>query len=65
MVAAVSVFSLMCTATRNTCLFCTAGKKGQYEVLVQGGVIEDLGRLLVDRYGVPKQYIEVLDKTRR
>ncbi|PHU03024.1 hypothetical protein BC332_28275 [Capsicum chinense] len=40
------------------------GKKGQ-EVLVQGGVIDDLARYLVEHYGVPKRYIEVLDKTRR
>ncbi|KAL6634158.1 hypothetical protein ACP70R_026829 [Stipagrostis hirtigluma subsp. patula] len=41
------------------------GKKGQYEVLVQGGVIDDLAKHLVDHYGVPKRYIEVLDKTKR
>jgi translation initiation factor 2D len=41
-----------------------AGKKGQ-EVLVQGGVIDDLGRHLVEQYGVPKRFIEVLDKTKR
>lgn len=41
------------------------GKKVQYEVLVQGGVIEDLAKHLVDYYGVPKRYIEVLDKTRK
>ncbi|XP_045832360.1 eukaryotic translation initiation factor 2D [Trifolium pratense] len=40
------------------------GKKGQ-EVLVQGGVIDDLGRHLVEQYGVPKRFIEVLDKTKR
>ncbi|KAL5714678.1 hypothetical protein ACHQM5_016607 [Ranunculus cassubicifolius] len=40
------------------------GKKG-YEVLVQGGVIEDLGKHLVEQYGVPKRYIEVYDKTRK
>lgn len=40
------------------------GKKG-YEVLVQGGVIDDLARHLVEQYGIPKKYIEVLDKTRR
>ncbi|XP_057793781.1 uncharacterized protein LOC131010327 [Salvia miltiorrhiza] len=40
------------------------GKKG-LEVLVQGGVIDDLGRHLVEQYGVQKRYIEVLDKTRR
>ncbi|XP_039133842.1 LOW QUALITY PROTEIN: eukaryotic translation initiation factor 2D [Dioscorea cayenensis subsp. rotundata] len=41
------------------------GKKGQYEVLVQGGVIEDLAKHLMDHYGVPKRYIEVLDKTKK
>ncbi|XP_023550339.1 eukaryotic translation initiation factor 2D [Cucurbita pepo subsp. pepo] len=40
------------------------GKKG-YEVLVQGGVIDDLARHLVEQYGIPKKYIEVLDKTRK
>ncbi|RLN09659.1 eukaryotic translation initiation factor 2D [Panicum miliaceum] len=41
------------------------GKKGQYEVLVQGGVIDNLAKHLVDHYGVPKRYIEVYDKTKR
>lgn len=41
------------------------GKKGQYEVLVQGGVIDDLAKHLVDHYGVPKRFIEVYDKTKR
>lgn len=41
-----------------------AGKKGN-EVLVQGGVIDDLARHLIDQYGVPKRYIEVLDKTKK
>ncbi|KAI5057282.1 hypothetical protein GOP47_0027297 [Adiantum capillus-veneris] len=41
------------------------GKKGQYEVLVQGGVIEDLGKHLISQYGIPKKYIEILDKTKR
>ncbi|XP_078428509.1 eukaryotic translation initiation factor SUI1 family protein isoform X2 [Wolffia australiana] len=41
------------------------GKKGQSEVLVQGGVIEDLARHLVEHYGIPKRFIEVLDKTKR
>ncbi|MCO5564200.1 hypothetical protein L7F22_017858 [Adiantum nelumboides] len=41
------------------------GKKGQYEVLVQGGVIENLGKHLVSQYGIPKKYIEILDKTKR
>ncbi|XP_058097561.1 uncharacterized protein LOC131242743 [Magnolia sinica] len=41
------------------------GKKGQHEVLVQGGVIEDLARHLVEQYGIPKRYIEVLDKTKK
>lgn len=40
------------------------GKKG-YEVLVQGGVIDDLARHLVEQYGISKKYIEVLDKTRK
>ncbi|KAL8060040.1 hypothetical protein ABFX02_03G127400 [Erythranthe guttata] len=40
------------------------GKKG-LEVLVQGGVIDDLARHLVEQYGVQKRYIEVLDKTRK
>lgn len=42
-----------------------SGKKGQCEVLVQGGVIDDLAKHLVDHYGVPKRFIEVLDKTKR
>lgn len=41
------------------------GKKGQHEVLVQGGVIDNLARHLVEHYGVPKRYIEVLDKTKK
>ncbi|XP_071686397.1 uncharacterized protein [Rutidosis leptorrhynchoides] len=40
------------------------GKKG-YEILVQGGVIDVLARYLVEQYGIPKKYIEVLDKTAR
>ncbi|XP_031397752.1 eukaryotic translation initiation factor 2D isoform X2 [Punica granatum] len=40
------------------------GKKG-YEVLLQGGVIEDLARHLIEQYGIPKKYIEVLDKTKK
>lgn len=40
------------------------GKKG-FEVMVQGGVIDDLGRHLVEQYGVPKRFIEVFDKTKR
>lgn len=40
------------------------GKKG-YEVLIQGGVIDDVARYMVEHYGVPKRYIEVLDKTRK
>ncbi|GMY07946.1 eukaryotic translation initiation factor 2D [Fagus crenata] len=40
------------------------GKKG-HEVLVQGGVIDDLAKHLVEQYGIPKRYIEVLDKTRK
>lgn len=41
------------------------GKKGQHEVLVQGGVIENLAKHLVDHYGVPKRFIEVYDKTKK
>eukprot|EP01018_Ginkgo_biloba_P024480 Gb_22708 [translate_table: standard] len=41
------------------------GKKGQNEVLVQGGVLEDLARYLVQQYGIPKKYIEILDKTKK
>ncbi|KAK4788469.1 hypothetical protein SAY86_019788 [Trapa natans] len=41
-----------------------SGKKG-FEVLVQGGVIEDLARHLMEQYGIPKKYIEVLDKTKK
>ncbi|CAN0876336.1 Eukaryotic translation initiation factor 2D [Linum grandiflorum] len=40
------------------------GKKGM-EVMIQGGKIEDVARLLVEQYGIPKRYIEVLDKTRK
>lgn len=40
------------------------GKKG-HEVLVQGGVIDVLARYLVEQYGIPKRYIEVLDKTKK
>ncbi|KAJ9167236.1 hypothetical protein P3X46_021902 [Hevea brasiliensis] len=40
------------------------GKKG-HEVLIQGGVIDDVARHLVEQYGVPKRYIEVLDKTKK
>lgn len=41
------------------------GKKGQYEVLVQGGVIDNLAKHFIEHYGIPKRYIEVLDKTKR
>ncbi|GAQ79177.1 eukaryotic translation initiation factor SUI1 family protein [Klebsormidium nitens] len=41
------------------------GKKDASEVLVQGGVLEDLGRYLVQQYGIPKKYIEIMDKTKR
>lgn len=41
------------------------GKKGQHEVLVQGGVIDNLAKHFVEHYGVPKRFIEVLDKTKR
>ncbi|XP_050231588.1 uncharacterized protein LOC126680499 [Mercurialis annua] len=40
------------------------GKKGN-EVLIQGGVIDDVARHLVEQYGVPKRYIEVFDKTKK
>ncbi|XP_019152138.1 PREDICTED: eukaryotic translation initiation factor 2D [Ipomoea nil] len=40
------------------------GKKG-LEVLVQGGVIDDVARYLVEQYGILKRYIEVYDKTRK
>lgn len=40
------------------------GKKGQ-EVLIQGGVIADVAKHLVEQFGIPKGYIEVLDKTAR
>lgn len=40
------------------------GKKG-HEILVQGGVIDHLAKHLIDQYGIPKRYIEVLDKTRK
>ncbi|KAK9110846.1 hypothetical protein Sjap_018906 [Stephania japonica] len=40
------------------------GKKG-HEVLVQGGVIGDLAKHLVENLGIPKRYIEVLDKTKK
>ncbi|PRQ22426.1 putative SUI1 domain-containing protein [Rosa chinensis] len=39
-------------------------KKG-LEVLVQGGVIENLAKHLIEQCGIPKRYVEVLDKTRR
>ncbi|KAA3468437.1 eukaryotic translation initiation factor 2D isoform X1 [Gossypium australe] len=40
------------------------GKKG-LEVLIQGGVIDDVAKHLLEQYGIPKRYIEVLDKTRK
>ncbi|KAJ0024010.1 hypothetical protein Pint_07117 [Pistacia integerrima] len=40
------------------------GKKG-HEILIQGGVIDDLAKHLVEQFGIPKRYIEVLDKTRK
>ncbi|CAH9115953.1 unnamed protein product [Cuscuta epithymum] len=40
------------------------GKKG-LEVLIQGGVIDDVARHLVEHYGIPKRFIEVYDKTRK
>ncbi|CAN1181351.1 Eukaryotic translation initiation factor 2D [Linum perenne] len=33
------------------------GKKG-LEVMIQGGKIDDVARLLVEQYGIPKRYIE-------
>lgn len=42
-----------------------SGKKGHHEVLVQGGVIDDLAKHLVDHYSIPKRHIEVLDKTKK
>ncbi|GFS38402.1 hypothetical protein Acr_00g0057320 [Actinidia rufa] len=39
-------------------------KKG-HEILVQGGVIDNLGRHLVEHYGIPTRYIEVFDKTKK
>ncbi|GAB2271114.1 hypothetical protein Dimus_005962 [Dionaea muscipula] len=41
-----------------------SGKKG-HEVLVQGGVIDQLAKHLVEQYGIPKKYIEVYDKTKK
>lgn len=40
------------------------GKKG-LEVLVQGGVIDDVARYLVEQCGILKRYIEVYDKTKK
>ncbi|CDP11953.1 unnamed protein product [Coffea canephora] len=40
------------------------GKKG-LEVLVQGGVIDDLAKHLIEQYRIAKRYIEVLDKTKK
>jgi translation initiation factor 2D len=45
-------------------MYTLSGKKGQYEVLVQGGVIDNLAKHLVE-HCVPKRFIEVLDKTKR
>ncbi|CAI7879001.1 unnamed protein product [Closterium sp. NIES-54] len=41
------------------------GKKGQHEVLVQGGFLDKLSRLLVDTHGIPKSYVTAIDYTRR
>ncbi|GBG70581.1 hypothetical protein CBR_g6708 [Chara braunii] len=41
-----------------------AGKKGQFEVLVQGGVLEELAHHMITHYGIPKKHIEVMDKTK-
>lgn len=65
-----SLSSVKCRLTALNCLLkfyfpvVLLGKKGQ-EVLIQGGVIDDVARHLVEQYGVPKRYIEVLDKTRK
>lgn len=40
------------------------GKKG-YEVLIQGGVIDDVAKHLIEQYSIPKRFIEVLDKTKK
>ncbi|GLT65980.1 hypothetical protein SLA2020_383760 [Shorea laevis] len=40
------------------------GKKG-LEVIIQGGVIDDVAKHLIEQYGIPKRYIEVLDKTKK
>ncbi|KAL2530616.1 eukaryotic translation initiation factor SUI1 family protein [Forsythia ovata] len=48
----------------NTTIAELPGKKG-LEVLVQGGIIDDLARHLVEQYGIQKRYIEVLDKTKK
>uniref|UniRef100_U7E1I6 SUI1 domain-containing protein n=1 Tax=Populus trichocarpa TaxID=3694 RepID=U7E1I6_POPTR len=36
-----------------------------HDVLIQGGVIDDVARHLVEQYGVPKRYFEILDKTKK
>lgn len=48
----------------HTFIFLFSGKKG-HEVVVQGGVIDDLAKHMIEQYGIPKRFIEVLDKTRR
>ncbi|KAK1581066.1 hypothetical protein Q3G72_002737 [Acer saccharum] len=40
------------------------GKKG-FEVIIQGGVIDDVAKHLVEQCGIPKRFIEVLDKTKK
>uniref|UniRef100_A0A2P2KQU3 SUI1 domain-containing protein n=3 Tax=Rhizophora mucronata TaxID=61149 RepID=A0A2P2KQU3_RHIMU len=40
------------------------GKKG-LEVLIQGSVIDNVARHLIEHHSIPKRYIEVLDKTRK
>lgn len=45
-------------------LLFSIGKKG-HEVLVQGGVIDNLAKHLIEHYGIPKRFIEVLDKTKK
>lgn len=60
--------AIECTVYCSSVLRCTwislIGKKG-LEVLIQGGVIDDVARHLLEQYGIPKRYIEVLDKTKK
>eukprot|EP00898_Chlorokybus_atmophyticus_P001535 jgi/Chlat1/2382/Chrsp17S02649 len=41
------------------------GKKAAYEVVIQGGVLEEVAHILVQQHNVPKKHIEILDKTKR